>query len=94
MDPTGLRGVGRPPWALCLLRSLCLHRRLTVPGLAGVEQRELGRSIGMGGTASVLIWNMVYDPILYALHLATGRSIPTYVDDTACLLRSPREAFM
>ena len=54
----------------------------------------LGRGIGMGGTASVLFWNAAYDPIIYATEAAAGTACPTYVDDTACLLCSPRSAFL
>ena len=51
---------------------------------------RLGRGIGMGGTASVLIWNVAYDPIIYATEAAAGSACPTYVDDTTCLVDSPQ----
>ena len=44
-----------PDWAICLLQSLCLRRRRTAPDLHGMGHLELGRRIGMGGTASALI---------------------------------------
>ena len=53
---------------------------------------RLGRGIGMGGTASVMLWNAAYDPIIYATEAAAGAACPTYVDDTACLVDSPRGA--
>eukprot|EP00974_Lingulodinium_polyedra_P032436 3123959-Lingulodinium_polyedra.AAC.1 len=41
--------------------------------------RRLRRNIGMGGTASTVLWDMGYDPIV---HATNG---PTYVDDLAGL---------
>ena len=37
-----------PPWVACILRSLCLRRRLTATGVRGIDHLELGRIIGGG----------------------------------------------
>ena len=46
----------------------------------------------MGGTASLFIWNLVFDPVVAAMRSATGARFPTYVDDLAALVRGPRQA--
>jgi len=46
----------------------------------------------MGGTASLLLWNMAYDPILFGMQAAVGVEVPTFVDDLAALVRGPRQA--
>ena len=51
---------------------------------------HLRRSIGMGGTASPLIWNLCYDPIVWAVAACTGVPAPTFVDDLAALVRGPQ----
>ena len=68
-------------------------RRAVRAGLRGRlgEVRILLRGIGMGGTASVLIWNMGYDPVFTAIEIATGTRVPSYVDDGAMLARGPRQ---
>ena len=60
----------------------CLRGRLG-------EARLLRRGIGMGGTASILIWNMGYDPVFTAVEIATNTRVPSYVDDGAILARGP-----
>eukprot|EP00972_Heterocapsa_arctica_P011199 1641070-Heterocapsa_arctica.AAC.1 len=39
----------------------------------------------MGGPASPFLWNLAYDPIVFALHVAAKVVPPTYVDDLAAL---------
>ena len=60
----------------------CLRGRLG-------EARLLRRGIGMGGTASILIWNMGCDPVITAVEIATNTRVPSYVDDGAILARGP-----
>ena len=48
------------------------------------------RGLGMGGTASTLIWNIGYDPVFTAVELTTGALVPSYVDDGAILPHGPR----
>ena len=68
-------------------------RRAVRAGLRGRlgEVRLLLRGIGMGGTASILIWNIGYDPVFTAIEVATGTRVPSYVDDGAILARGPRQ---
>ena len=46
----------------------------------------------MGGTASLFIWNLAFDPVVAAMRSATGARPPTYVDDLAALVRGPKQA--
>ena len=46
----------------------------------------------MGGPASPFLWCLAYDPIIFALELATGTEPPTYVDDLAGLVWGPAHA--
>ena len=48
--------------------------------------RRMLRSVGMGGTASPLLWSIAYDPIISAASSVTGAPCPTHVDDLAALL--------
>ena len=41
----------------------------------------------MGGTASPLLWNIAYDPVIFAAAAVTQGNCPTYVDDLAALLQ-------
>ena len=50
------------------------------------------RSVGMGGTASPLLWNLCYDIIIAAAASVTGAPCPTYVDDLASLLSAAAQA--
>ena len=81
-----------PRW---LIRGLLdqVIRRAVRAGLRGRlgEVRVLLRGIGMGGTVSILIWNMGYDPVFTAVETATGTRVPSYVDDGAILARGPRQ---
>ncbi len=47
----------------------------------------------MGGTASPFIWVTGYDPLLEALTSTVQAPSPTYVDDSMCLVRGPRQVF-
>jgi hypothetical protein len=55
-------------------------------------RRELRCGIGMGGAASLLLWNMAYDPVLFGTRKAVSVEDPTLVDDHAALVRGPRQA--
>ena len=55
--------------------------------------RLLSRSLGMGGTASPLGWNMSYDPIVWVLRTTISICCPTYVDDLAALTTGPSQTF-
>ena len=39
----------------------------------------------MGGPASPFLWNLGFDPIIWALAEAVGVEVPTYVDDLSAL---------
>ena len=56
--------------------------RGTIGGRPGPIHRTF-RSIGMGGPASMLLWNIGYDPIVEAV------GGPTFVDDLAALTVGP-----
>ena len=58
-----LRGWGLPPWLCGAFLGLFMFRvvRTMVLGFLG-PPRTLRRSLGMGGTASPLGWNIGYDP--------------------------------
>ena len=87
-----LRRWGLPRW---LLRGLLdqVWRRAVRSGLGGRlgPVRLLLRGLGMGGTASVLLWNMGYDPVSTAVELATAVEIPSYVDDGEMLAYGPKQ---
>merc|ERR1712155_439755 len=55
--------------------------------------RSLARSLGMGGTAFPLGWNMSYDPIVWILGITLSICCPTYVDDLAALTMGPVHTF-
>ena len=71
-------------------------RRAIRAGLHGKlgEVRILLRGIGMGGTASILLWNMGYDPVFSAVELATDTKVPSYVDEWDILAYGPRQVVM
>eukprot|EP00974_Lingulodinium_polyedra_P123498 11186974-Lingulodinium_polyedra.AAC.1 len=63
-----LRSWGLPPWALEVADTLARGRTLQarVDGYE-VVARGLLRSIGMGGPACTLLWNIGYDPVVGAV---------------------------
>ena len=88
-----LAGWGLPQWIQRGLLALVVGR--AVQALVGGRPgplRHLSRSIGMGGTASPLGWNMAYDPIVVGLGAALGVGCPTFVDDLAALVWGPGQA--
>merc|ERR1712051_769353 len=62
----------------------CANERLGPP-------RPVARSIGVGGTMSMLRWAMGYDPIVEGVERACGVATPTFVDDLAALPVGPRQ---
>ena len=46
----------------------------------------------MGNTPSPFPWCLGYDPIIFAVHEATGAKPPTYVDDLSALVWGPEQA--
>ena len=70
-----------------------MWRRVIRSGLGGKlgPPRLLLRGIDMGGTASVLLWNMGYDPVFTVVELATLVEIPSYVDDGEMLAYGPKQ---
>eukprot|EP00959_Pyramimonas_sp_CCMP1952_P120266 2514838-Pyramimonas_sp.AAC.1 len=90
-----LRRWNLPPWPLHALNSLVGDRRVQTCKYKRPERRFL-RSVGMGGTASPLLWCMGHGPLISALAGIAADDDPTYVDDLAALLsttkRTPRAA--
>ena len=79
-----LRGWQAPEWVISVAIALTAQRCVqgTVGGRPGPTHRT-HRSIGMGGPASMLLWNIGYDPIVEAV------GGPTFVDDLAALTTGP-----
>ena len=46
----------------------------------------------MGGTESLLLWALAYDPIVEGLEAATGTRCPTWVDDLSALAYGPSQS--
>ena len=67
-----------PRWLVRGLLDQVIRRaaRACLRGRLG-EVRLLRRGIGMGGTASILIWNMGYDPAFTAVEIATRTRVPS-----------------
>ena len=82
-----LRDWAVPSWLYASLMALVGDRsvRFCRGSYRGPLRRML-RSVGMGGTASPLLWSIAYDPIISAASSVTGAPCPTYVDDLAALL--------
>eukprot|EP00959_Pyramimonas_sp_CCMP1952_P186818 3906610-Pyramimonas_sp.AAC.1 len=81
-----------PPWLLRALNSLISGRRVqSCKGQCKGPERRLLRSVGMGGTASPLLWCMGYDPLISALSSITADDDPAYVDNLAALLSSMKQ---
>ena len=88
-----LRKWGTPPWLQFALLALVADRQVqTCKGRYKGPLRYLLRSIGMGGTASPLLWNMGYDPIIETVAAAAASPCPTYVDDLASLVQQAEQA--
>ena len=85
--------MGPPLWIQKGMLALAVGR--AVQALVGGRPgplRHLSRSLGMGGTASPLGWNMAYDPIVVGLGAALSIDCPTFVDDLAALVWGPVQA--
>ena len=83
---------GFPLWLLRSLLGLCQRRAVRfIRGAFLGPLRQLLRSVGMGGTASPLLWCLSYDPIIAAVASVAGAPCPTYVDDLAALLSGARQ---
>ena len=88
-----LSGWRLPPWLRRALGALMQGRHVRVcRGKFKSPLRRLLRSVGMGGTASPLLWGMGYDPLIRAVADIAGEAAPTYVDDLASLLSSTEQA--
>eukprot|EP00974_Lingulodinium_polyedra_P046461 4450830-Lingulodinium_polyedra.AAC.1 len=71
-----MRGRGPLEWACNVACALVCGRAVAARVNGRVKPRgRLRRSIGVGGTASTVVWNLGYDPIVRATQ---G---PAYVDD-------------
>eukprot|EP00975_Prorocentrum_lima_P040791 8567072-Prorocentrum_lima.AAC.1 len=59
-------------------------KRTVTTGIAGrlIGNRVLSRGLGMGSPVSLLLWCVVFDPIIHGVQTATGNLALTYVDDT------------
>ena len=59
---------GFPTWARNAIMALVIPRVVRQAGKRGLGPwRHLRWSIGMGGTASLFIWNLVFDPVVAAM---------------------------
>ena len=89
-----LRRWGVPDWLRRAVMALVAGRavRGVVCGRLG-PRRVLYCSIGMGGTASAVVWCIAYDPVVAAVAEVTESRCPTYVDDMAALVYGPRRAW-
>ena len=81
---------GFPLWIKRGLLASVVHRQVAsvVGGVKGTP-RDILCGLGMGGPASPFLWCLAYDPIVWALHIATKVDTPTYVDDLAALTYGP-----
>ena len=87
-----LRGWGLARWLMRAFMGLTAGRSVqAVHGGRLGDVHELLRSVGMGGTASMLIWNISYDPIVEGSHQAVQASTPTFADDLAGLATGPAQ---
>ena len=69
---------GFPAWARNTIMALVIPRVVRQAGKRGQgPRRHLARSIGMGGTGSLFIWNLVFDPVVAAMESAVGARVPT-----------------
>ena len=82
-----------PRWVREAFDSLLKARgvRACIGGVLGCV-RALARGLGMGNTPSPFLWCLAYDPIIFAVHEATGVRPPTYVDDLSALVWGPGQA--
>ena len=82
MAPTHPPGVGLPAWQIRAFLALVDSRSVHFCwGSYKGPIRRLLRSVGMGGTASPLLWCIRYDPIIAGTASVSGAPCPTYVDD-------------
>ena len=82
-----LEAWGMPLWVRRSLLALCQQRSVqTIRGKFKGKLRKLQRSVGMGGTASPLLWCIAYDPVVDLASRVAATDCPTYVDDLAALL--------
>ena len=90
-----LDGWRLPRWAMAALLALVVGRAVLFlfHGWLG-PRRPIRRGFGMGGTASLFLWDVAYDPIVYGMRAVVGADAPTFVDDLAALVRGPRQAAM
>ena len=82
-----------PAWVREAFDSLLKARgfRACIGGVLGCV-RTLAKGLGMGNTPSPFLWCLGYDPIIFAVHEATGVKPPTYVDDLSALVWGPDQA--
>ena len=85
-----MQGWRFPAWVQEAFDSLLRERgvRACIGGVLGCI-RALARGLGMGNTPSPFLWCLGYDPIVFAVHEATGVRPPTYVDDLSALVWGP-----
>ena len=81
-----------PTWVREAFNSLLKARGVgaCIGGVLGCV-RALARGLGMGNTPSPFLWRFGYDPIIFAVHEATGVKPPTYVDDLSALVWGPEQ---
>ena len=83
VSPLGTRGLRCPAEGK---RSACMHRKC--PRV----RQDACKGTGNGNTPSPFLWCLGYDPIIFAVHEATGVRPPTYVDDLSALVWGPEQA--
>merc|ERR1711923_232052 len=88
----GAMGLAIPPW-LCRAQLAIAVGRSVCSSSCGIvtPPQPVARSIGTGGTMSMLHWAMAYDPIVEGVSRACGVHTPTFVDDLAATTIGPRQ---
>ena len=80
-----------PPWLCCAQLAMAVGRSVCSSSCGVLSPPQLvARSIGMGGTMSMLHWAVAYDPIVEGVSRACGVHTPTFVDDLAATTVGPR----
>ena len=84
---------GMPAWMLLALLCLTAGRSVQAHVTGKLGKRMMLRcGTGMGGPASMFLWNVAYDPVMYGIGQAVRTRCPTFVDDLNALVTGPGHA--